>query len=49
MDYMEQKETRAKAIARKQKKTYGMFTDKPKNIKKHQIAQLRQAEAGAGW
>ena len=46
MDYMEQKEARAKAIARKNKKTYGMFKTKPQNTKKHRIAELRQAEAG---
>ena len=47
MDYLEQKESRAKAIARKkQNKTYGMFKTKPQNTKKHQIAELRKAEAG---
>ena len=47
MENQEAKEKRAKSIKRKTANgSYGMFKVNPRNTKKHQIAELRRAEAG---
>jgi hypothetical protein len=50
MEHWEEKERRAKAIAKqlKGKRKLNMFSEQPKGNKKHRIAELRRMEVDNG-